>query len=98
MPSKNPCDDVEGFGIVYLEAGIFKKPVIASKFGGAKEAVLDGETGILVDEKNVEELKDKIELLLNDKDLRDKFGERAHDRIMKDFLWSKISKKLIENL
>ncbi|MBI2483032.1 glycosyltransferase family 4 protein [Candidatus Uhrbacteria bacterium] len=48
LPRELPDGDVEGFGIVYLEAGAFGKPVIGARSGGVPDAVLDGVTGILV--------------------------------------------------
>ena len=54
MPSRLPAGGFagEGFGIVYLEAGAYGKPVVAGNVGGALDAVLDGVTGLLVDPLN----------------------------------------------
>lgn len=98
MVSTTTKDDVEGFGIVYLEAGIFKKPVLASKIGGGAEAVQDGKTGILIDENSVIEAKEAILYLLNDKILSYELGENAYKRIMNNFLWEDIYKKLENRL
>lgn len=98
MVSKTTKDDIEGFGIVYLEAGIFKKPVLASKIGGGAEAVQDGKTGILIDENSVIEAKEAILYLLNDKILSYELGENAYKRIMNNFLWEDIYKKLENRL
>ncbi|MBO3810160.1 MAG: glycosyltransferase family 4 protein, partial [Candidatus Brockarchaeota archaeon] len=46
MPSRQTATDVEGFGMVFLEAGFFGKPSVGTRTGGIPEAVLDGETGI----------------------------------------------------
>src|SRR3989304_2378100 len=59
-------EDAEGFGIVYLEANMFGKPVIAGKSGGVAEAVLDNETGILVEPTNPQEILTAMERLLRD--------------------------------
>ena len=96
MVSKTSSDDIEGFGIVYLEAGIFSKPVIASTQGGSKEAVLENETGLLIKENDPEALKDAIIKLLKDKKLANKLGNNAQRRIKEKFLWKDISKKLIK--
>ena len=96
MVSKTSSDDVEGFGIVYLEAGIFAKPVIASTEGGSQEAVLENKTGLLVRENSVEALKNGIIKLLKDQDLAHQLGKNAQTRIKKKFLWGDISKKLME--
>src|SRR3989338_4941908 len=54
LPVSASSDDIEGFGIVFLEAAAFEKPVVAGNSGGAVEAVLDQETGIVVDPENRE--------------------------------------------
>jgi len=53
-------NSVEGFGIVYLEANSFGKFVIASKSGGIPDAIIDGETGILVPENDIESIKSAL--------------------------------------
>jgi glycosyltransferase involved in cell wall biosynthesis len=50
----------EGFGIVYLEAMACGIPVVASKLDASREAVLDGELGIIVDPKNPKEVRNGI--------------------------------------
>ncbi|MCD4704886.1 glycosyltransferase family 4 protein [bacterium] len=98
MISKLSKSDIEGFGIVYLEAGIFKKPVIAANQGGSLEAILNNRTGILIDDHNKKLLKEKILELLNNKNLSNKLGDNAFQRIQNNFLWKNISKKLIKNI
>jgi glycosyltransferase involved in cell wall biosynthesis len=66
--------DVEGFGIVYLEAGAVGKPVIASRTGGVPDAVLDGRTGILVQQHDVNALRQAIITLLDDRRMRFELG------------------------
>lgn len=64
----------EGFGIAYLEASASKNAVIASKFGGSAEAVKDGETGILVDPFNEEEIETALVKLITDHELWEKIS------------------------
>jgi phosphatidylinositol alpha-1,6-mannosyltransferase len=78
-------DDVEGFGIVYLEANSFCVPVIASNTGGASEAVIDGLNGLIVDPTNSTELAEKIVVLLNDKELAEKLGKVGKERVENNF-------------
>lgn len=94
MTSRASEDDVEGFGIVYLEAAIFGKPSIAGGEGGAKEAVVDGETGILVDPRSEQEIARAIIKLFKNKNIRQEMGQRAKERAEKDFLWQKIAKEM----
>ena len=89
MPARESKDDVEGFGIVYLEAASFTKPVIAGRGGGVREAVVDNETGILVDGKNADEIAGAIIKLFKDKDLREKLGRQGRERVEKEFSWEK---------
>jgi len=86
--------DVEGFGIVYLEANSFGKPVIAGKSGGASEAVIDGQTGILVDPENVSDIAKAIVHLMNNQEYALKLGSQGKDRIQNEFQWEKQVMKL----
>lgn len=75
----------EGFGISYLEAQACRTPVIASKFGGSAEAVLDGETGILVDPTKDGEIYSAIIRLGTDKNLWQKMANSAQLRVQNEF-------------
>ncbi len=74
LPVRDEGTDVEGFGIVFLEAAAHGLPVIAGRSGGAVEAIEDGETGILVDPNNPQEIAEKIEYLFMHKDIREQMG------------------------
>lgn len=97
MPVREIDGDFEGFGIVYLEAGLAAKPVLAGRSGGVSDAVLDGQTGLLVDTKdpNNEELKRALKILINDSELREKLGREGRERALQDFSWDKQVSKLI---
>ena len=71
---------MEGFGIAYLEAGFHAKPVIGYRSGGAAEAVVDGQTGLLVEEGNITALAGAFQRLLTDTELRQRLGRggRSH--------------------
>lgn len=77
--------DVEGFGIVYLEANAFGKPVIGSRSGGVPEAVVDGQTGLLVPPNDVNALADAMERLLADRELSARLGEAGRRRVIEEF-------------
>ncbi len=81
--------DFEGFGIVYLEANLAGKPVIAGDSGGVRDAVRDGVNGLLVNPENIDEIKDAIIKLAKDKELRKKLGEQGRERAVKEFNWEK---------
>ncbi len=71
---------IEGFGIVYLEAGLFSKPVLASRSGGVEDAVMDGETGILVEPGSTKEIYTGLSKLCSDKQLREDLGCQGYQR------------------
>jgi glycosyltransferase involved in cell wall biosynthesis len=96
MPSKEVRMDTEGFGMVFLEAGLFKKPSIGTWCGGIPEAVLHEKTGILVPQSNVKALKDAIQLLLTNDDLAEKLGQNAYDRVVSEFTWEKATLRLLK--
>ncbi len=70
---------VEGFGIVYVEASYFGKPVLASRVGGAMEAVHHLETGILVDPDSATDLTQALRQLCTDAQLRDRLGQTGRE-------------------
>ncbi len=87
LPVRDEGDDVEGFGIVFLEAALASIPSIAGKSGGAGEAVLDGETGFLVDPHSVDDITESIEKIIWHEELRDQLGKRGRSRALHEFDW-----------
>jgi len=83
--------NMEGFGIVYMEAAASGLCSVGSKSGGVPEAVIDGQTGILVDENNADQTAAAVIKLLKDDDLRKKMSAEAQERALKEFVWSKRS-------
>ena len=90
LPSKE-----EPFGIVLLEAMASCKPVIATNVGGIPYVVCDGETGFLVGARDVDELANRISLLLENEDLRQKMGQKGQ-KTAKRFSWQSIAQKTID--
>jgi glycosyltransferase involved in cell wall biosynthesis len=91
MPSKK-----EGFGIVFLEAMAYGKPVIGGAHGGAPSVVKDGETGLLVESSDVGAIGNFIIRLLADKKMRHDFGEAGHRRLLGEFTFEKFERNLSE--
>lgn len=75
----------EGLPVSILEAMACGKPVIATRHRGCEDAVLDDRTGFLVPVKQVGPLVEKMELLADDRSLRDNFGRHGRERIEKEF-------------
>jgi glycosyltransferase involved in cell wall biosynthesis len=73
----------EGFGLVAVEAMYANLPVIASRVGGLKDVVLDGETGFLVSPLSPRELAEKINVLIDRPDLRSSMGQKGRLRALK---------------
>ncbi|MHB9862424.1 glycosyltransferase family 4 protein [Streptomyces sp. YIM S03343] len=86
--------DVEGLGIVYLEASATGLPVVAGDSGGAPDAVLDGETGWVVRGVSVEDTADRITTLLADPELRRNMGERGRAWVEERWRWDLLAEHL----
>jgi glycosyltransferase involved in cell wall biosynthesis len=79
----------EPFGIVALEAMAAGKPVIASRVGGLKDIVVDGETGYLVKGGDVKGLTDRLDKLISNEGLRNDMGRKGMERV-KEYEWERI--------
>lgn len=90
--------DVEGLGIVYLEASATGLPVVAGDSGGAPDAVLDGETGWVVRGGSAEESAERIVALLGDAELRRRMGERGRAWVEEKWRWDLLAERLRELL
>lgn len=90
--------DVEGLGIVYLEASATGLPVVAGDSGGAPDAVLDGETGWVVPggppAVAAQESADRIVTLLQDPELRRRMGERGREWVEEKWRWDLLAENL----
>ena len=85
----------EGFGIVFLEAAAAGVPQVAGDSGGAAEAVVDGETGLVVaDPSDPAAAAHALARLLDDPDLRTRMGDRARTRAVADFDYDALALRL----
>jgi glycogen synthase len=97
----------EPFGIINLEAMACETPVVAAAVGGIKEVVVDGETGFLVPleqmkespfeaidpEKFARDIAERVNELMRDRQLRERFGKAGRKRVVENFSWAAIAEK-----
>lgn len=81
----------EGFGVACAEAMAYARPVVASAVGGLLDLVVDGETGLLVPPRDVPALREALERLLGDADLRRRLGEAGRARVQERFSWPAVT-------
>jgi phosphatidyl-myo-inositol dimannoside synthase len=86
--------EVEAFGTVFSEAAAVGRPTVAGDSGGAPEAVVHGETGLVVDGNEVDEVAEAILELLGDPEKAAKLGAAGADRVHRDFTWDALSMRL----
>ena len=99
MPSRLPAGRFagEGFGIVFLEAGLHELPVVAGNVGGARDAVCDGETGLLVDPTDHVALAGALTELLTDRERAARLG-RAGAARARAHAWPAVATRVREVL
>ncbi len=96
--TRNRGLDVEGLGIVYLEASSAGLPVVAGDSGGAPDAVLDGETGYVVPGRDAATVADRISGLLVDEELARRLGARGRQWIEDQWSWERTAQRFDELL
>ena len=88
---------IEGFGISYIEAGMFGVPSISSGIGGTKESVINNKTGIICDPNKIFSIKNSIKKILNDPKNYKKISVNAKN-FSKRFIWDNVIKSYIDIL
>jgi phosphatidylinositol alpha-1,6-mannosyltransferase len=86
--------DVEGLGIVYLEASATGVPVVAGMSGGAPETVLEGKTGLVVDGTSVDAITDAVVRILSDRALATTMGNAGRSWVRAEWQWDALAAKL----
>ncbi len=87
--------EVEGWGNVFIEAAACGRPVVVGDSGGAREALVDGQTGILVDGAVVASVADAVAALLGDPALARRMGEAGRARVERSHTWPAIAERLV---
>ncbi len=91
--SPSLCFDM--FPGVNLEAALYGKPVVTGCFGGAKEFVVDGKTGFIINPYKTGELTDALIKLLTDAGMSQRFGQAAYERLAADFSIARIAQSVL---
>nr|WP_277871631.1 glycosyltransferase family 4 protein [Brachyspira aalborgi] len=86
----------ESFGLIFLEAMIFSKPVIGTNVSGIPEAVSDGVSGILIEDENSEDLKNALIKLIENKDIRESMGKNGRRIYEEKFTAEIMANKFID--
>jgi phosphatidylinositol alpha-1,6-mannosyltransferase len=85
----------EGWGTVFLEAAACGLPVVAGRVGGVEEAVVDGQTGVVVEVYQDQSVIPAIVSMLNNSEISKKMGEFGKERVKNNFRWEKEILKLL---
>ena len=75
-----------------------EKPIVATNVGGISELIKDGETGLLVEEGNSDDIIKKLNILLNDKEFSFQMGKAGRKRASEYFSWERIARNFVEIL
>ena len=86
--------EVEGWGNVFIEAAACGRPVVVGDSGGARESLVPGETGLLVDGSDVEQVAEAVGSLLEDPARADAMGRAGRARVEASFDWSRPAEQL----
>lgn len=95
MPARSEPPDVEGFGLVFLEAGACETAVIGARAGGVPDAIVHGETGLLVEPRDPTGLADALHELLTQPEFCARLGAAARARIEAQCSWDHVAADLL---
>jgi glycosyltransferase involved in cell wall biosynthesis len=84
----------EGFGLVFIEAGLCSKPTISTNVGGIPDIIINNKTGYLVEANAPQQIAQKLATLIGNPEKSKRLGDNAHKRTLKHFLMSEQTKKL----
>lgn len=96
QPNISVEGDMEGFGLVVLEAASYGLPVVASNTEGLKDAIHDGKNGFLIEEGNAEAFKAKIQFLLLEDHKRRQLGLDFRKHVEENFSWEGVAQEYVK--
>jgi len=94
QPGRQIGDQCEGFGITYIEAGLYRLPSLSGKAGGAPDAVLHDITGLVVDGENLDEVVIALQGLIDEPDRASHMGDAAYAQAQ-TLLWDRQIKEVL---
>jgi phosphatidylinositol alpha-1,6-mannosyltransferase len=95
MPNREiDSGEVEGFGMVFIEANACGIPVIGGNSGGTSSAIIQDETGVLVDGTNLDDITAAIVRLLENPELSFEMGKKGRERAVREFGWDTCLEKI----
>jgi len=94
MPARSDARDVEGFGLVFYEASACGRPVVGARAGGVTDAVVEGETGLLVPPDAPEQLADALRQLLLDPSAAAAMGARGRQHVLAHGTWEHAARRM----
>jgi len=90
LSRESPADGgAEGYGLAFIEANSYGKPVVGGRSGGVPDAVIDGVTGLLVDPLDIGEISDAVCRLLSEQGLAARLGEQGRQRATNELSWNR---------
>lgn len=95
LPAISVSNDIEGFGIVLLEAGAAGCPAVSTRLGGIPDAIVDGQTGLLVEPDDWQAMTATIAQLLQDHSLCQSLGANSRQRVKDFFDWPIIGERYL---
>jgi phosphatidylinositol alpha-1,6-mannosyltransferase len=88
LSRESPSDGgAEGYGLTFIEAGAWGKPVVAGNSGGIPDAVVDGVTGLLVAPTDLAAIADALTRILADPEFAARLGAQGRDRAINELSW-----------
>ncbi len=94
MPNRRSMlNDLEGFGMVFLEANACGVPVIGGKDGGVPEAIAHGRSGFVVDAETAGPVTEILDRLMGDAGLRERLGAQGRQRAADEFSWELMARR-----
>lgn len=98
QPNISVAGDIEGFGLVVLEAASYGVPVVASDIDGLSDAITHNKNGFLVPEKDADAFCERISFLQENRDFSERFGIKARTYCEKNLTWDHMANRIVGKL